>query len=126
MIDKETFVWTTCREATINQDELSKFVPVECLDYRKVVKMLDTFPLKMFTPENCLKAFMDHSYFIEAALNDALFREVILNYLTICFGIMVLYYYHAISDRLQDQSHRNNEGVPYCIFNIDFAVKYMG
>ena len=27
---------------------------------------------------------------------------------------------------MQDQSHRNNEGVPYCLFNIDFAVKYMG
>ena len=62
MIDKETFVWTTCREATINQDELSKFVPVECLDYRKVAKMLDTFLLKMFTPENYIKAFIDHSY----------------------------------------------------------------
>ena len=39
---------------------------------------------------------------------------------------MVLYYNDAISDRLQDQSHRNNEGIPYCLFNIDFAVKYMG
>ena len=33
---------------------------------------------------------------------------------------------NAISDRLQDQSHRNNEGVPYSLFNIDFAIKYMG
>ena len=78
--------------------------------------MLDTFPLKMFTPENYLKAFMDNSYdiclfllpsayIIEASMNDTLSREVILNYLTICFGIMVLYYYEFISDRLQDQSH---------------------
>ena len=27
---------------------------------------------------------------------------------------------------MQDQSHQNNEGVPYCLFNIDFAVKYIG
>ena len=106
MIDKEACVWPRCTEATINKDELSKFVPVECLDYRKVAKMHDTFSLRMFTPENYLKAFMDHSYdiylsllpstyLIEAALNDALSREVILNYLTICFGIIVLYYYEC-------------------------------
>ena len=49
MIDKEKCFWPTCREKTISPDELSKFVPVECLDDRKVAKMNDTFPLKMFT-----------------------------------------------------------------------------
>ena len=39
---------------------------------------------------------------------------------------MVLVYDDAISERRQDQSHWNNEGVPYYLFNIDFAVKYMG
>ena len=59
-------------------------------------------------------------------MNDDLSREEILNYLSICFCIMVLYYDDAISERRKDQSHRNNEGVPYCLFNIDFAVNYMG
>ena len=135
--DKDTCVWPTCGEATINPDELSKYVPSECLDDRKAAKMHDDLPLKMFTPENCHKAYMDHSYdiclsllpstyLIEAAMNDDLSREERLNYLTIGFCIMVLYYDDAISERMQDQSHRNNEVVPYHLFNIDFAFKYIG
>ena len=59
-------------------------------------------------------------------MNDDSSREEILNFLIICFGIVVLYYDDAISERMQDQSHRNNEVVPYHLFNIDFAFKYIG
>ena len=135
--DKETCVWPTAEEPTISKDEfIAEGIPSECFIDSHASKMHDDIPLKLFTPQNCHLLFdnnkfdlclslLPSTYAIEAVMNETLSREQRINYLTVGFCIVALYYDDAIHQINDCQSHVAIEGKAYSLFNIDFCKKYL-
>ena len=80
--------------------------------------MHDDIPIQFFTPENCHKLFdnqdydmclalLPSTYILEAVMNESISRELRINYLTIGFCIIALYYDDALSRLNPVQSHSN-------------------
>ena len=134
---KETCVWPSSEEATIEPDLfIQKGIPKECFIDSKASKMHDDIPLKLFTPENCHLLFqqkeydlclslLPSTYIIEAVMNESISRELRLNYLTIGFCIVSLYYDGALRYLNTDLQSHSDSSKCYTLFNLDYCIKYM-
>ena len=152
--NKETCIWPTCTEATIDKSSFAEFnemikdeyeddeslrkhiIPEWLLSDAKEMKMHDDIPLRLFTPQHCndlfeqerfdlLLSILHSTYLIEAVMNENISREQRIKYLTIGFCIMVLFYCSA-RDNLNDcQRSNSTEGCALTLFNEDFVKKYI-
>ena len=153
--DKETCVWPTVEEATIHKSRYTEFnemikekygrdkqsanehiIPEWLLNDSQEMKMHDDIPLKFFVPQYChdlfemkqydlLLSILPSTYLIEAVMNETLTRDQRIQYLTIGFCIMVLFYYAVRDNKDENQKSDNIGNHPFTLFNEDFAKKYI-
>ena len=135
---KHTHVWPTCEgEATISPGKFVEMgIPEHLFDDSLNSKMHDHLPVQLFTPEHCRDPFeqeqydlwlslLPSTYLLESVMNHDLTRAQRLNYLTIGFCIMVLFYDDLLNRKSSSQESSKVEGHDYTLFNFDYAKKYL-
>ena len=135
--NNETCIWPTSEESSFTKEDfIEAGIQPECFIDSKASKMHDDIPLKLFTPEHCHMLFenekydlclslLPSTYVIEAVMNEELTREERIQYLTIGFCIVALYYDDAIHQLNESQSHKATEGSKITLFNLDYCKKYL-
>ena len=153
--NKDTCVWPTMEEALINKERFKEFNKKYCnahkeekdllrdgciqdwlLNDKKEIKMHDDVPLRLFTPKHIHALFEMHeydlmlsllpsTYLVEAVMNQYITRETRLQYLTIGFCIVMLFYLVSKERMDESQSFDNIEGKNFSLFNLDYAKKYL-
>ena len=135
--NNETCIWPTSGDSSFSKEDfIEAGIQPECFIDSRESKMHDDIPLKLFTPENCHQLFalgkydlclslLPSTYIIEAVMNEKLTREERIQYLTIGFCIVALFYDDAIHRLNECQSYNATEGSKITLFNLDYCKKYL-